>query len=122
MSLRSLMRRHAAQLLTTTVQVEVQTRDYVKSTGFVNTGVATIYTVVASELGGYRKRYRDDSTAPIVEAFIYVPVPSSGLPFTPERGQVVIVDDARWVVVEIRPQRVTGAVVGFRLDLSRGGA
>lgn len=122
MSLRSLIQRHAGQLLTQQIQVEVASKTHDPLTGKVTHGAATTHDVVASEIGDYRIRYRDRGSAPQTEGYIWLPVPAAGLDFTPDRGQVVIADGIRWRVIECKPSRVRGELIGYRLELVRGGA
>lgn len=122
MSLRSLIRRHAAQLLTTTIWIEVKSVSYAKGTGKVTSGQPTRYQVVASDLGERETRNRTDSTAPSHQSYVYVPVPAGGLAFTPARGHVVIAEGMRWTITRVAPRRVQGVLMGYRLDLAQGGS
>lgn len=122
MSLRSLIRRHAAQLLTTTVWIEVKSVSYTKGTGKVVSEQPTRYQVTASDFGEREIRNRSDSTAPTHQGFVFIPVPAAGLPFTPARGHVVIAEGLRWTITRVAPRRVQGVLMGYRLDLAQGGA
>lgn len=122
MSFRDLIRRHQRHLLTSTVQVEVAVASYAASAGTSTVTSQTTYTVRCSEMGQLRRSYRPDSTAPQAEAFVVIPVPEDGLPFTPAIGQTVIdQDEMRWLVTAARPTRVDGRLVSFRLELAAGG-
>lgn len=120
MTLADSIRKFQRRLLTSTIQVEAVARSYSASTGEVRTGRPTVWTVSSSEVVGHRRRFRPDSTAPAIEAYVYVPVPAEGLPFTPELGQVVIANGERWLVVAVAPRRVSQTTIGYRLDLAAG--
>ena len=129
MSLRSLIQRHAAELLTTEVQIELSVGGkFDRVRGRQSEQQTMRYTVTASDIGNITRRTRDGTSIAQAggpggsdDAFFYVPVPIGGLPFEPTAAQAVIVYGKRWTVRSVRPDRAHGTIVGYRVHVSQGG-
>lgn len=128
MTLRSLIRRHAGQLLRTEIEIEVRVGGaYDRATGRVGEQQVVTFRVLASDAGALQKSYRSGGaqrpardTTPEATSFFYVPVPAAGLPFEPDLAQTVVAYEKRWRVVRVRPRRVGGELVGYQLDVAGG--
>ena len=121
--LRSLVRRVQGQHLRTAITVEVTVGAVQDpNTGKLSSGALLSYDVLASDFGRYQRDLADDSTMRTADGFFVIPIPSTGLPFEPAVGQVVVADGSRWFVHEVRPVKLVGIAVSYRLEVAEQGS
>ena len=121
MNLDARIRADQAMLLRSSVVIERAATVYRPDTGLVERVTPSTWELRSSSIFGHRTYYRTDSSAMVTEASVYVGLPAAGLPVTPEVGLTCIAEGDRWLVIAIRQRRVNGQLIGWRLDMQKGG-